>query len=145
MKTIRLALNGHGLTYGPGTSGEFALNVEVDDETAARWEQARLDFNQARLISRRAYAQADRRHKAKLRALDAAREYYAQPGPVVDCLHIALDDGNLEDADIQFCLDRARQGRDYKGVRLAQLLSLMTLEERVWLYENLRRPEAQEG
>jgi hypothetical protein len=51
------------------------------------------------------------------------RAYYAKPGNGAGGnLHIILDDGNVKDDNVKFCLTQAREAGDKDGVRLAELL-----------------------
>ena len=51
-------------------------------------------------------------------------------------LHIVLDDGNVRDSDVMFCLERAKQKNDIKGIELANLLLRMSTTQRRKLYAN---------
>jgi hypothetical protein len=63
-------------------------------------------------------------------------------------LHIALDDGNIKDSDIEFCIDYARQGLDTEGSELGLILLSMSktqrkkigrLAERTYLEEEINQ------
>ncbi len=59
------------------------------------------------------------------------RAYYARPGNEAGgSLHIVLDDGNVTDADVQFCRDRAVETGDVCGVVLASTLLTMSQTQR---------------
>ena len=59
------------------------------------------------------------------------RDYYAKPGNSVGgSLHIVLDDENIEDVHVEFCRDQAREKGDDDGVRLAEMLLLMSKTQR---------------
>ena len=45
-------------------------------------------------------------------------------------LHIVLDDGNVNDSDVIFCLERAREPNDTDGIKLAELLLQMSKTQR---------------
>jgi hypothetical protein len=45
-------------------------------------------------------------------------------------LHVVLDDGNVRDDDVQFCLDYARDQGDDEGEALARILSTMSKTQR---------------
>ena len=45
-------------------------------------------------------------------------------------LHIFLDDGNIRDQDIQFCLNLARSKSDFDGIAIAEILMLMSKTQR---------------
>ena len=63
--------------------------------------------------------------------LPLVRAYYALPGNGAGgSLHIVLDDQNVDDADVQFCLDHARERGDEPGVTLATLLLAMSKTQR---------------
>ena len=51
-------------------------------------------------------------------------------------LHIVLDDGNVRDSDVMFCLELAKQRDDTKGIELANLLLRMSTTQRRKLYAN---------
>ncbi len=55
---------------------------------------------------------------------------YKKLHPVWGSLHVALDDDNLKDASIQFCLNEATRTNDTKGVILAKYLLTMTKSQR---------------
>jgi hypothetical protein len=50
------------------------------------------------------------------------------------CLHLALDDGNMEDHHVQFCLDWAKTAGHPDCIECAKKLLAMTKEERDKLY-----------
>lgn len=50
------------------------------------------------------------------------------------CLHIVLDDGNLEDSSVEFCEGFAREQGHAECQRLARLLGQMTWTQRNKLY-----------
>lgn len=49
-------------------------------------------------------------------------------------LHIVLDDGNVSDKSVQFCLDRAIECGDADGTALAKKLLLMSKTQRKKMY-----------
>lgn len=61
------------------------------------------------------------------------KEYY-KTNPAGGSLHIVLDDGNLEDNNISFCMGYAAAEEDEAGVQLAILLKNMPLSVRQKLY-----------
>lgn len=65
--------------------------------------------------------------------LPLAKAYY-HAHPAGGNLHIVLDDGNIEDSSVQFCLDRAREEGDGPGVELAEMLLKMSKTQRKKLY-----------
>lgn len=59
-------------------------------------------------------------------------------GSVGGHLHIVLDDGNIEDGHVQFCLDEARRDACETCIRLAELLLEMSLTQRAKLLTRIR-------
>ena len=57
-------------------------------------------------------------------------EFYYEHNPAGGWLHIALDDGNLEDKDIWFCQEETEKHEDWLGRFIADRLRDMTYEER---------------
>lgn len=72
--------------------------------------------------------------------------YYAKSGHGAGGnLHIVLDDENVDDGQVQFCLDLARRVGDADGVQLAELLLRMSKTQRLKLACSWRsgvRPDA---
>ena len=67
--------------------------------------------------------------------LPLVRDYYNKPGNGAGgSLHIVLDDGNISDGDVQFCLNDAKERGDNDGVSLAEKLLLMSKAQRKKLY-----------
>ena len=63
--------------------------------------------------------------------LPLVRELYASPeGAVGCCLHVVLDDGNVRDDDVQYCVDRATERAHPKCETLARLLLRMSKTQR---------------
>lgn len=63
--------------------------------------------------------------------LPLVHAYYRKPGNEVGGnLHIVLDDGNVEDGHIQYCLEQAEADGDEDGVVLASLLLRMSRTQR---------------
>lgn len=48
-------------------------------------------------------------------------------------LHITLDDGNVDDGHIQYCLERSCKAGDTLGVRVAETLMKMSKTQRIKL------------
>jgi hypothetical protein len=48
-------------------------------------------------------------------------------------LHIVLDDGNVEDSHVEFCIKWAREHNDEDGVKLGELLLRMSKTQRLKL------------
>ena len=67
--------------------------------------------------------------------LPLVNKYYAKPGNGAGgCLHLVLDDGNIETSHVQVCLNYARENGDTDGVALAELLLQMSYTQRNKLY-----------
>jgi len=49
-------------------------------------------------------------------------------------LHIALDDGNMDDGHIDFCIAEATKVKDRCGIALGHILRLMSLTQRRKVY-----------
>lgn len=63
--------------------------------------------------------------------LPLVRAYYAKPGNEAGgSLHVVLDDGNVSDDDVRFCLQQTREHGDADGVALAEKLLLMSRTQR---------------
>lgn len=60
---------------------------------------------------------------------------YHEVEPCWGSVHIVLDDGNIEDDHVQFCMNFARTEDDWDGFKIAEVLSRKTIEERQTLYE----------
>lgn len=61
-------------------------------------------------------------------------EYYALPGNLVGGnLHIVLDDGNVKNSDVEFCINKCREYNDLKGIVLCELLLRMSKTQRLKL------------
>lgn len=72
------------------------------------------------------------------RVLPDFRAYIAQRGNEVGgSLHLVLDDGNVSDADVQWCQEWARQHGDGEGERLAEILLQMSPTQRARLAKRL--------
>lgn len=50
--------------------------------------------------------------------------------PVGCCLHIVLDDGNIKDSDVQFCVDQAKENSHTDCLSLAEKLLIMSKTQR---------------
>jgi hypothetical protein len=50
------------------------------------------------------------------------------------CLHIVLDDGNVSDLNVKFCINEAVKNKHYFCEELARTILLMTLTQRKRLY-----------
>ena len=52
-------------------------------------------------------------------------------------LHIVLDDGNLEDFHIKFCIKEAEKEEDKVGQKIGEMLLELTMKEREKLTEKV--------
>lgn len=64
--------------------------------------------------------------------VDRFRQYYDK-NPTWGSLHIVLDDGNVHDDHVQFCVDYARIENDNEGLELALILLQMSKTQRIKL------------
>jgi hypothetical protein len=63
--------------------------------------------------------------------IEAAKAYYSMPGNGVGgSLHIVLDDDNIEDSHIQWCIDYASSKGDNEGVLLGKMLLAASYTQR---------------
>jgi hypothetical protein len=61
--------------------------------------------------------------------------YYALPGNGAGGnLHIVLDDGNVRDSDIEFCIERAQEKGDKFGEAIGRVLLRMSKTQRRKVY-----------
>lgn len=51
-------------------------------------------------------------------------------------LHIVLDDGNLEDVSIEYCIGYASRANDSEGVAIGNMLLGISLKDRQELYDD---------
>lgn len=59
------------------------------------------------------------------------RDYYNSPGNGAwGSLHVVLDDGNVRDDCVQFCIDIAKERGDTEGAALAEILLRMSRTQR---------------
>ncbi len=68
-------------------------------------------------------------------AVRPAWEYYKE-NAAGGSLHIVLDDGNLEDYSVDFCIKYAEEHADPAGVELARRIRTMSVTQRAKLYKN---------
>ena len=64
--------------------------------------------------------------------LPIVRELYSER-PTGCCLHIVLDDCNVDDHAIQFCWEYAHKRGHVRCLRLAELLGKMSKRQRLFL------------
>lgn len=74
-------------------------------------------------------------------ALNLARSIYERHA-VGCCLHLVIDDGNLKNEHVAFCLRQAREHEHKDCERLARMIRGMTLKERRKFYALLHRRSA---
>lgn len=71
-------------------------------------------------------------------ALPLVRDYYAKPGNKLGGnLHMVLDDGRVEDVDVELCLAQAQEAGDEEGERLARLILGMSRTQRLKLFREI--------
>ena len=67
--------------------------------------------------------------------LPLVKAHYRKEGNGVGgSLHIVLDDGNVSDDNVRFCIQWAKELGDEDGVALAELLMRMSRTQRTKLY-----------
>ena len=69
--------------------------------------------------------------------------YLSPTGGVGCCLHIAMDDGNVEDSHIELCLEQAKERGHATCLAAAEALRKMTKTQRRKLYHTHGGYEAQ--
>jgi hypothetical protein len=52
-------------------------------------------------------------------------------------MHIVFDDGNLEDEDILFCIEQAKQENDILGISIGYLFLSLPYKQRENIYADL--------
>jgi hypothetical protein len=69
-------------------------------------------------------------------AIELVKNYYYDGNGSGGNLHVVLDDGNLKDSDIEFCLNNCLTENDIEGTKLCFLLLDMSITQRNKLYNN---------
>lgn len=71
----------------------------------------------------------------KLSIPDVAEQFarYYETHPAWGSLHIVLDDGNVSDDNVRFCIESAEQDGDTEGAELGRLLMGMSKTQRLKL------------
>lgn len=65
--------------------------------------------------------------------LPLVKEYY-KDNPTGGCLHIVLDDGNIEDSHVKYCLEYSKEKNDLRAIKLSELLLQMSKTQRKKIY-----------
>lgn len=66
-----------------------------------------------------------------LQLIEECKKYYAMPNNSMGgCLHIVLDDENIKDNHIKFCIETAESKGDKAGVMLGKLLLQASMTQR---------------
>lgn len=66
--------------------------------------------------------------------IDRFAIYYQKPGNQAwGKLHVILDDGNVTDSTVEWCIEYANLCQDFEAVALAQILLSMTKTQRLKL------------
>jgi hypothetical protein len=68
---------------------------------------------------------------------------YYRDNPVWGSLHIVLDDGNVEDSSVDYCIQWATDSGDKEGLALALILRQMSKTQRRKLPHVIRDPDPQ--
>ena len=66
------------------------------------------------------------------KAIEMAREYYGY-NPVGGYLHIVLDDENVEDSNVEFCIKEAKKYDDSEAIALGKFILNMPKAQRIKL------------
>lgn len=70
------------------------------------------------------------------------RAYLAKPeNGVGGNLHIVLDDGNVHDDHVKFCIDQSIERGDKDGEYLGRILLSMSFTQRTKIYKNIYNKE----
>lgn len=73
--------------------------------------------------------------QSSLPVLELARALYAtKEGGAGCCLHITLDDGNIGDSSIAYCLNNARERGHERCITLAEALLTLSKTQRLKIY-----------
>jgi hypothetical protein len=69
--------------------------------------------------------------------IEECKKYYALPNNSVGgSLHIVLDDGNIHDEHVKFCIGYAEGKNDNEGVLLGKMILKASKTQRKKLYNN---------
>ena len=69
--------------------------------------------------------------------IDLIREYYKIDGNSVGGnLHTVIDDGNLKDKNIDFCIKCCTQSNDIKGLEICNIFKSLSKTQRKKVYLN---------
>lgn len=74
-----------------------------------------------------------RSEKPKIPEVVKLFSVYKKNNPTWGSLHIVLDDGNVSDADVEFCIKFADDHNDSEGMILARILQQMSKTQRTSL------------
>lgn len=67
--------------------------------------------------------------------LQLVNQYYSQSkNSVGGNLHIVIEDGNIDNYSIKFCLEQAKEQKDEEGIIIANLLLQMSKTQRKKIY-----------
>ncbi|MGU3387242.1 hypothetical protein ACLBYG_22220 [Methylobacterium sp. D53M] len=131
-----LPLSDIGVSVGPGDTpcsmsvtltGLTPAGNAILREAASRRGRAALPFS----VPEATPADMDPRLVAAMPELHA---YYVD-NVTWGALHIVLDDGNVDDADVDLCLGWAKERGDHAGANIARLLQAVTPDQRLILHE----------
>ncbi len=75
------------------------------------------------------------KHQAPTRELLRQFSAYYRDNPTWGSLHVILEDGNVHDSDVKWCLELAASRNDTMGEALAYELLKMSVTQRRKLYE----------
>jgi hypothetical protein len=64
---------------------------------------------------------------------------YYESNPTWGPLHIVLEDGNVKDSDVQYCIEAAERKGDKEGAELAKILLTQSKSQRLSLPDKVTR------
>lgn len=116
------------------------MTLEETDKMIERWKERispiQPDPPMPLSIAERAAILINMNRKPTVpEVLPLVNEYYQKDGNGVGgCLHVVLDDGNIETCFVEGCIEWARENKDEDGEKLAELLLKMSYTQRRKIY-----------
>jgi hypothetical protein len=87
----------------------------------------------------------DQLEQARKLSIKGARavvtSYYGQGNPTGGYLHVVVDDGNIDDENIEGCIEEAKTYGDDSAVAIGEMLLAFPLDERRLICADFRDPE----
>lgn len=116
-------------------------NIKQAAKIVATWPKWKIENTKLAFSEDPPKIPKERRHmkpSAKITVPEVIKRFTAyKQRPGNGCwgsLHIVLDDGNIKDSNIQFCIDYAIKTCDTEGVELGKILLSMSKSQRLKLY-----------